>query len=129
MTVTTSSVNILTSSRPTIGQDSKENNPVIIIIIAAVILLLLLIVGIIVTSSLIVYHQKKKKGKTNLVVVNDDSFGYFKQSNTLNQTSTNVSEVPYDDISNPIYEGNVNYIYLIKVHVITIMTHSSYIYS
>ena len=100
--------------------------------IAAVIfyiLPLLLIVGIIVTSSLIVYHQKKKKGKTNLVVVNDDSLGYFKQSNTLNQTSTDVSEVPCDDISNPVYEGNVNYIYLIKVHVITIMTHSSYIYS
>ena len=119
MTVTTSSVNIVTSS---IGQDSGENNPVIIIIIAAVIfsiLLLLLIVGIIVTSSLIVYHQKKKKGKTNLVVVNDDSLG---QSYTLNQTSTNVSEVPCDDKSNPVYEGNVNYIYLIIVHVITIMT-------
>ena len=129
MTVTTSSVNILTSS---IGQNIGENNPVIIIIIAAVIfsiLLLLLIVGIILTSFLIVYHQKKKKGKTNLVVVNDDSLGYFKQSNTLKETSTNVSEVPYDNISNPVYEGNVYYIYLIKVHVITIMTHSSYIYS
>ena len=103
MTVTTSSVNILTSSRPTIGQDSRENNPVIIIIIAAVIfsiLLLLLIVGIILTSSLIVYHQKKKKGKTNLVVVNDDSLGYFKQSYTLNQTEIvpNNIEEEYDDV-------------------------------
>ena len=133
MTVTTLSVNIFTSSTPIIGHNSRENNSVIIIIIAAVIfsiLLLLLIVGIIVTSSLIVYHQKKKKGKTNLVVLNDNSIGYFKQSNTLKETSTNVSEVPCDDISNPIYEGNyINYIYLIKVHVITIMTHSSYIYS
>ena len=127
MTVTTSSVNILISSTPTImlqGQDSRENNPVIIVIAAAIvpILLLLLIVCIIVTSYLIVYHQRQKKRKSNLAVLNDDNLGYFKQSHTLNQTSTIVNEVPCDDISNPVYEGNINYIYLVMVHVITIMT-------
>ena len=128
--VTTSSVNILISSTPTVTlqeQDSRENNPVIIIIIAAVIvpilLLLLLIVCIIVTSCLIVYRQRQKKRKSNLAV-NDDNLDYFKQSYTLNQTSTIVNEVPCDDISNPVYEGNINYIYLVMVHVITIMTHS-----
>ena len=127
MTVTTSSVNILISSTPTImlqGQDSGENNPVIIVIAAVIAstLLLLLIVGIIVTNCLIVYRQRQKKRKSNLAI-NDDNLGYFKQSHTLNQTSTNVNEVPCDDISNPVYEGNINYIYLVIVHVITIMTH------
>ena len=103
-------------STPTIvfqGQDSRENNPVIII--AAVIfpiLLLLLIVGIILTTCIIVYHQRRKKSKSNLAVLNDDNnSGHLSnptyQSNTLNQTSTNVSKVPCDNISNPVYGGNI----------------------
>ena len=102
------------NTTPTIvfqGQDRGENNPVITITAVIVsILLLLLIVGIIVTSCIIVYHQRRKKRKSNLVVLNDDSLGYFNatyQSNTLNQTSTNVSKVPCDDISNPVYGGNI----------------------
>ena len=93
------------------GQDSGENNPVIIIVAVVVsILLLLLIVGIIVTTCLLVHYQRRKKRKSNLVVLNDDSLGYFNatyQSNTLNQTSTNVSKVPCDNISNPVYGGNI----------------------
>ena len=104
-----------TSSTPIIvvqGQDSGENNPVIIIAAVIVpILLLLLIVGIIVTSCLIVYHQRQKKRKSNLTNIDDSNPGHLSnptyQSLTPNQTSTNVSKVPCDNISNPLYGGNI----------------------
>ena len=75
------------------------------------ILLLLLIVGIIVTTCLLVHYQRRKKRKTNVAVIDDDNSGHLSnptyQSHTLNQTSTNVSKVPCDNISNPVYGGNI----------------------
>ena len=93
------------------GQDIGENNPAIII--AAVVVttfLLLLIVGIIVTTCLIVYHQRQKMRKITLAVLNDDSLGCSNpmyRSNTLKQISINGSKVPCDNISNPVYGGNI----------------------
>ena len=100
-------------STPTIVfEDSGENNPVIIIPAVIVpILLLLLIVGIILTSCLIVYHQRQKKRKSNFTNIDDNNSGHLSnptyQSLTPNQTSTNVSKVPCDNISNPLYGGNI----------------------
>ena len=109
-TVTTSSVNILISSTPTLvfqGPDNRDNYPVIIITAVSVpTLLILLTVCISVITCLTVYHQRQKKRKSTLSVLNDDSLCHFNHSNTLKQTSNDVSKVVCYDISNPVYEGN-----------------------